>query len=141
MSDYQQWGQQPGQPPQGQQWGQPPGGMAPMPGGMYAPPTDKEKQWALFAHVSPLVGLGFIGPLIFMLIDLDGKPSAFVKHHAKQALIWHCAVLVLTILTCGVGVIAIIWHILAALEANKGVWYVYPGCGSFVDQGVPVAPG
>lgn len=68
---------------QQQGFGQPPMGPA-MGGGYGAPPTDQERQFAMLAHLSPLL-VGFIGPLIFMLIDVGGQPSAFVKHNAKQA--------------------------------------------------------
>jgi uncharacterized protein len=124
MSQYQGWGQ-PGQQPGGP-------GEAPTPwGGM---PTAQERQWAMIAHLSPLV-LGFIGPLVLMLMDPTGQPSVFVKHAAKQSLIWSIILIVVAIFTCGIGgIVMMIFQVLAGVAANKGEWYVYPGCAGFVDQ-------
>jgi uncharacterized protein len=111
--------------------------QAPGPGG--APggvPDEKERMWGMLAHISPII-VGFLGPLIIMLMpdSLVGRPSPFLKHHAKQSLIWTIALIVVAILTCGIGgLVMMIWQVLAGLAANKGEWYVYPGLSSFVDK-------
>ncbi|MEO8671086.1 MAG: DUF4870 domain-containing protein [Tahibacter sp.] len=116
-------------------------------------PSVEEKQWALFAHLSALIGgllssaLGgfgvFIGPLVIWLIKKDTMP--FVDDQGKEALNFNItvaiacfALLVLSIITLGIGlliaipawiVIGIVWlvfTIIAAIKANEGVRYRYP---------------
>lgn len=128
----QQWGQaaqqaanQASNALQGPQTGGAPGGG----------PDDKERLWGMLAHISPIF-VGFIGPLIIMLMpeSLVGHQSAFVKHHAKQSLIFCIILIVVTMVTCGLGLLLIIFQVIAGLAANKGEWYVYPGLSSFVDK-------
>jgi uncharacterized Tic20 family protein len=102
--------------------------------GQYYQPTADDKTWAMLAHLSPLVGLGFIGPLVVWLIYKDKSP--FVADQAKEALNFSLALLIAVLVcvaTCiGVvvapvlGIGALVYQIIAALEANKGVWYRYP---------------
>lgn len=117
-------------------------------------PTAEEKKWALFAHLSILLGglltsgwgfsIGsFIGPLIIWLIKKDTMP--FVADQAKEALnfgitlaIVCFALLLLTILSLGIGALltipilmvigiaALVLVIIAAVKANEGVAYRYP---------------
>ena len=116
-------------------------------------PSAEERQWALFAHLSALLGgiltghmLGwgcFIGPLIIWLIKKDTMP--FVNDQGKEALNFNItlaiigvAMLILTIMTLGVGLLIVIpaaivigigWLVLtviAAIKANEGVAYRYP---------------
>ncbi|HET6632708.1 MAG TPA: DUF4870 domain-containing protein [Rhodanobacteraceae bacterium] len=113
----------------------------------------EERQWAMFAHLSALLGalvtgwVGgwgvFIGPLVVWLIKKDTMP--FVDDQGKEALNFNItiaiacfALLVLSIITLGIGVIialplwiliAIYWFIctiIAAIRANEGVRYRYP---------------
>lgn len=150
------WGQSPGgfgQPPGGG-FGQPPAGgygqpsapqgwgPAPDPGGAYRSPgamppgqlTEQERMWGMLAHFSTFV-VGIFGPMILMMVDPAGAPSAFVKHHAKQALLWSVAMIVVAMLTCGIGAfVMMIWQVMAGVAANRGEWYVYPGLGGFVDS-------
>jgi len=85
----------------------------------------------MFAHLSPLVGLGVFGPLIIWMIKKDESP--FVDDQGKEALNFHLSVLIaalVTAVTCIgpliISVAALIYHIMAAVEANKGVYYRYP---------------
>jgi uncharacterized protein len=106
-------------------------------------PTADERQWALLAHLSGLLasmlgGMAFLGPLVVWLIKKD--QSAFVADQAKEALNFQIAVtiaLVVTgvigMLTCVgflllpvIGIGSLVFSIIAALEANKGVAYRYP---------------
>lgn len=117
-------------------------------------PSAEERQWALFAHLSILLGGlittgwafstgSFIGPLVIWLIKKDTMP--FVADQAKEALnfaitlsIVCFALLVLTILSLGIGALitipalmfigiaALVLVILAAIKANEGVAYRYP---------------
>jgi uncharacterized protein len=117
-------------------------------------PSDEEKRWALFAHLSILVGGlvtfgwaasfgSFIGPLIIWLIQKDKMP--FVADQAKEALnfgitltIACFVLLMLTIFSLGIGALvtipafmvigiaALVLVIIAAVKASEGVAYRYP---------------
>jgi uncharacterized Tic20 family protein len=119
-----------------------------------AAPSSQERQWAMFAHLSTLLGglltsgwagsVGFfIGPLVIWLTKRDTMP--FVADQAKEALNFAitvslaCLVLVvLTVLTLGIGLLltvplyaiigisALVLVIIAAIKANEGVAYRYP---------------
>lgn len=113
-----------------------------------------ERQWAMFAHLSALIGgiltsgwagsVGcFIGPLIIWLAKKD--TMRFVDDQAKEALNYNITVglvflglFLLSVVTLGIGliiaipawiIIGIAWLILtiiAAIKANEGVAYRYP---------------
>jgi uncharacterized protein len=116
-------------------------------------PTQEERQWAMFAHLSALLGglftsaLGgwgtFIGPLVIWLVKKDTMP--FVDDQGKEALNFNItvaiallALVILTIVTLGIGaliavplgiIIGIGWlvvTIIAAIKANEGQAYRYP---------------
>lgn len=118
-------------------------------------PTHEERQWALLAHLSALIGVlvssywfgvaCFIGPLVIWLWKKDSLP--FVDDQAKEALNFNITMaiiglvlVVLTAVTFGVGIvltlpagfiIGIAWLILvimAAIKANEGEKYRYPFC-------------
>jgi uncharacterized Tic20 family protein len=103
-------------------------------------PAD-ERTWAVAAHLSPFlasfVGLPFLGPLVIYLVFRDRGP--FVRHHAAQALNFQIIVMIalvvfglLSLALIGIpffiatGVAAIVFQIIAAVEANNGKWYRYP---------------
>ena len=128
----------------------PPAPTGPAPG---VPPAE-ERQWAMFAHLSALLGailtgaLGggwgcFIGPLVIWLIKKDTMP--FVNDQGKEALNFNITVAIafvvlflLSVMTFGIGlviaiplwfIIGIAWlvfTIIAAIKANEGVTYRYP---------------
>ena len=116
-------------------------------------PSKEERQWAMFAHLSALVGglltsaIGgwgfFIGPLVIWLLKKDEMP--FAGDQAKEALNFNITVsaiflilLILTFLSLGLGAIltlpimlvvgigALVLIIMAAIKANDGVAYRYP---------------
>ncbi len=122
----------------------------PAPGGDV---SAEQRQWAMFAHLSALVGglltsvVGgwgtFAGPLIVWLIKKDTMP--FVDDQAKEALNFNITVAIIalvmtlmTVMTLGIGIIftgpilvivGIAWLVLtiiAAIKANEGVAYRYP---------------
>ncbi len=127
--------------------------MAPPPAPAGTPGAE-ERQWAMFAHLSALVGaiitggwafsIGcFLGPLIIWLVKKDTMP--FVADQAKEALnfnitlaIIFAILFVLTVATLGLGalisiplyiILGIAWlvfTIIAAIKANEGVAYRYP---------------
>ena len=103
-------------------------------------PTD-ERNWSIAAHLSPFlasfVGLPFLGPLVIYLIFRDRGP--FIRHHAAQALNFQIIVAIgilisvplmfvlVGFITAGIiAVAAIVFQIVAAVEANNGKWYRYP---------------
>ncbi len=128
------------------------------------PTSDEERLWGMLAHLLTLLGyvvvLGqYIAPLVIYLVYRER--SKFVAFHALQALYFQLAVLVLTILvtsvlvlvsivTCGVGAILTIPVVLAAtvlvlyytirpaIEANNGNWYEIPLVGGWARTSVGV---
>jgi len=111
-------------------------------------PTPEERSWGLLAHLSGLIaallgGLSFLGPLLVWLIKKDQSP--FVADQAKEALNFQISVTIallisaVTIFVC-VGLIllpvvfiaSVVFSIIAAMEANKGVYYRYPYTVRFI---------
>jgi uncharacterized protein len=116
-------------------------------------PTQEERQWAMFAHLSALLGglltsaLGgwgtFIGPLVIWLVKKDSMP--FVNDQGKEALNFNItvaiamlALVILTIFSLGIlifitvplgiviGIGWLVLTIIAAIKANEGQAYRYP---------------
>jgi uncharacterized Tic20 family protein len=109
-------------------------------------PTEDERQWGMFAHLSILstyvTGIGLVaGPLIVWLMKKD--ESAFVDACGREALnfgisvlLWNVAAVlclftivlipVSIALWCVLGVAGIVLPIVAGLKAKEGVAYRYP---------------
>ena len=105
-------------------------------------PTKEEGLWAMFAHLSAIVGyfipLGnVIAPLIIWAIKKDSMP--LVNDQAKEAMNFQitltlavfvsvllCFVLVGIPLLILLGIGGLILMIIAAVKANDGVRYRYP---------------
>ena len=127
--------------------------LPPTPPPPQAGPSADEKQWAMLAHLSALIGglltawsggWGvFIGPLVVWLLKKEAMP--FVDDQGKEALNFSISValvcvglLFFSLITFGVGliiaipawiVLCIAWMIstvVAALKASEGVSYRYP---------------
>ena len=98
--------------------------------------TEEERTWGMIGHLSALIcmavgGMMFLGPLIVWLIYKD--KSAFVADQAKEALNFQIAVLIVALVSLitiigplVVVVGAVVFSIMAGMEAHKGVWYRYP---------------
>jgi uncharacterized Tic20 family protein len=123
----------------------PPGDPQPQPGSTVSP---EERQWAMFAHLSALVGalltgaLGggwgcFIGPLVIWLVKKDTMP--LVNDQAKEALNFNITVAIAAIvswilifvligflLLAALFVAWLVFVIIATIKANEGVVYRYP---------------
>ncbi|WP_345783635.1 DUF4870 domain-containing protein [Fulvimonas sp. R45] len=121
----------------------PPDDVPPPEGG----PTHEERQWALFAHLSALLGglvtghwLGigcFIGPLVIWLVKRESLP--FVDDQAREALNFNITVVIAAVV-CGLlkflligyplwwllGVAWLVCVIVAAIKSNEGERYRYP---------------
>ncbi|GEA80619.1 hypothetical protein CUD01_10630 [Cellulomonas uda] len=123
-------------PPNGQGWD-----SAPPPPAYGAGPQplrpDEEKMWAILAHVLPLIGLGFIAPLVIWLVFRGRGP--YLENQAKESLNFQITVLIavvvgsiLTIVLVGfvilavVGIGALVLEIMAAVAASRFEWYRYP---------------
>lgn len=109
----------------------------------------ESRSWAMGAHLSALGGalLGgvpaFIGPLVVWILRRDQDP--FAADHAREALnfnlsvlVYIAAAIVLTVVTLGIGLLAILplgalfavlWlvvTVIAAIRASNGEYYRYP---------------
>ena len=134
----------------------PPESVIPPPPGepMAGAPSAEERQWAMFAHLSALLGAlltgvwgggwgCFIGPLVIWLVKKDTMP--FVNDQGKEALNFNITVAIafvvlflLSVMTFGIGLIIaiplwiiigiswLVFTIIAAIKANEGVLYRYP---------------
>ena len=111
-------------------------------------PGAEERQWAMFAHLSAILGvfiggLTFVGPLVIWLVKKD--TMAFVDDQGKEALnfqitisivmvaLWVVTlftILLLSPLTIPlmmlVGLVALVFVVIAGIKANEGVAYRYP---------------
>ena len=117
-------------------------------------PSAEERQWAMFAHLSALLGAlltgafgggwgCFIGPLVIWLVKKDTMP--FVNDQGKEALNFNITVAIaavilvlISVMTLGIGLIIaiplwiiigigwLVFTIIAAIKANEGVLYRYP---------------
>jgi uncharacterized Tic20 family protein len=109
---------------------------------MAGAPSADERQWAMFAHLSALIGLiipfgSIVGPLVIWLIKKDTMP--FVNDQGKEALNFNITVAIAAIvgwILCFIligflvlAVLAIGWLvfvIIATIKANEGTTYRYP---------------
>ncbi len=107
-----------------------------------ASPGAEERQWAMFAHLSALIGFlipfgSILGPLIIWQIKKAEMP--FVDDQGKESLNFQITVfiavlvcLLLTIILIGflllpiVGIAALVLTIMAGIKANNGETYRYP---------------
>ena len=118
------------------------------------PTTESDtKLWAMFAHLSAIVGyvigagfLGWLGPLIIFLVYKDR--NRFVRYNAAEALNAAIATLIveialaivftiITVITFGFGsvlfaligvpaLVHVVFAIIGAVKANQGEWWNYP---------------
>ncbi len=116
-----------------------PPSMTPPPVGGVSP---EERQWALFTHLSALIGFfipfgNLIGPLVLWLIKKDTLPYA--NSQGKEAVNFNitvalaavvCAVLCLVVigffLLIALFVLWLVFVIMATVNASNGVAYRYP---------------
>ena len=100
-------------------------------------PNSDVKLWVVLSHLSVLLGVGLLLPLIIYLVKKDD--SAAICHHAKEALNFHIslylyalACIPLMLLLIGIpllfalGVAALILSIIAAVRGADGREYRYP---------------
>lgn len=117
-----------------------PGGPEPTPGdippeGPPSGPSQEERNWAMAAHLAGLVSI--IGPLIVWILKKDESP--FVDDQGKEALNFQISILIysfiaalLTFVVIGcfllpvIGIVTIIFIVIAAVRSNSGEAYRYP---------------
>lgn len=105
-------------------------------------PTQEQRQWGLFTHLSALAGLiipfgNILGPLIFWQIKKNEWP--FADDQGKEAVNFNITMAIagivcflLTFVLIGLlllpilGIAWIVFTIIAAIKANEGVYYRYP---------------
>ena len=106
------------------------------------PPSNEEKQWAMFAHLAALLGFlipfgNLIGPLIVWLMKRNEMP--FVDDQGKESLNFQITVFIAVIVSVlamlvligfvlifVVGIGALVLTIMAGIKANNGETYRYP---------------
>lgn len=111
-------------------------------------PSADEKQWAMFAHLSALIGYiipfgSIIGPLLIWQIKKNEMP--FVDDQGKEALNFQITVAILAIicfilifiligilLLWVLAIVDLVFIILAAIAANNGTTYRYPFAFRFI---------
>ncbi len=113
------------------------------------------RQWAMFAHLSALLGafvaLAFLGPLVVWLLKKDAHP--FVADQAREALNFNLSMLlygvvatavtfVLTFVLVGFlllpllaagGIAWLVLVVIGGVKANEGVAFRYPFTIRFVN--------
>ncbi len=101
------------------------------------------RKWAMISHIIALVGLlgngiGFlVGPLVVWLIKKADDP--FIDEQGKEAVNFQITMLIAAliagiltlvfigfILLIAIGILMIVFPIIAAIKANDGVHYKYP---------------
>ncbi len=105
-------------------------------------PSDS-RGWSTAAHLVPLIGLGFIAPLVIWLMKKDDDP--FVEYHARESLnfqitliIYILASVLLMLVIIGfvlifvVMIFALVVEIIAGIKAANGEFYRYPLTFRFV---------
>lgn len=102
-----------------------------------SPVSSDDKLWIILCHLSLLLGVGFLLPLIVYFVKKQDSPA--IAEHAKEALNFHisiylyaiisailCLVLIGIPMLIIVGVGSIICSILACVKASDGLFYRYP---------------
>ena len=105
-------------------------------------PSNEAKQWAFFAHLSALTGFvipfgSLLGPLIIWQMKKNEMP--FVDDQGKEALNFQITMAIAFVASCIlmlvligfllaaiVGILDLVYTIIAAIAANNGQNYRYP---------------
>ena len=100
-------------------------------------PKGSDKIWSMLSHLSALLGVGFVLPLVVYLAMR--KESEYVATNAREALNFHISVLIygvccipLVFVLVGVplllvlGLGSLVLAIIATIKASDGQCYRYP---------------
>ena len=106
-------------------------------------PSAAERQWALFAHLSALVG--YIIPFGSIIWQLKKNEMPFVDDQGKEALNFQITIAIIAIISIvliviligllmlwALAIVNLIFIIIAALAANNGQAYRYPFAFRFI---------
>ena len=90
-------------------------------------PSDDECIWAMVCHLSCLFG-GIVIPTVIYL--LKRNQSAFIRHHAWQAMTYQGAVLLMLLISLGMlfplSPLLVLIGVVTAVRARNGEWVAYP---------------
>ncbi|PZF59939.1 DUF4870 domain-containing protein [Curtobacterium sp. MCSS17_008] len=105
---------------------------------------EDQRLWATLTHVGGIF-FSLVVPVIAYLVLRDR--GQFIKEHTRQALNFHitmaiaylvagllCIVLIGFVLLPIIGVLVIVFSIIAAVAANRGDFYRYPLTIEFIKQ-------
>ena len=111
--------------------------LPPVPPTPVAPAPGNDKLWIMLCHLSLILGLPFILPLIIYLVKRDESP--LVIAHTKEVLNFHISLLIYSVcvsisiffcigyfLLAALALTGFICAILAAIKAAEGGFYRYP---------------
>lgn len=99
------------------------------------PPANSDEQlWIVFSHISLLLGVGILLPLIVYLVKKDDSPR--VSEHAKEALNFHISIMIYSFV-CGVTCVGaplipiiviggMVYAIIAAVKSSDPIPFRYP---------------
>ena len=101
------------------------------------PPVGNEKIWSILSHLSALLGVGIVLPLVVYLAMR--QESDYVAQNAREALNFHISVLIYCLgcvpllfvvigfpLLIGLGIGSFVLAIIGAIKASNGECYRYP---------------
>jgi uncharacterized Tic20 family protein len=100
-------------------------------------PKGGDKIWSMLSHLSALLGVGFVLPLVVYLAMRH--ESEYVAAHAREALNFHISVLIYVLcciplvfiligfpLLIALGLGSLAFAIIATIRASNGLCYRYP---------------
>jgi len=102
-----------------------------------APVSSDDKIWIILCHLSLILSVGFVLPLIVYIVKKQDAPNT--AEHAREALNFHISLLIysiaclaLTVILIGIPLFfvlaigSIVLAIIASVKASEGVMYRYP---------------
>ncbi|MDF3059317.1 MAG: hypothetical protein K0R17_3532 [Rariglobus sp.] len=106
-------------------------------------PSGEDKALIILCHLSAIIGVGFLLPLVVYLIKKQEPGTAAA--HAKEVLNFHLSLLIyalcaIPLVFVGVGILllmaiaigSLILAVIAAVKASDGGFYRYPVCIRFI---------
>jgi len=89
---------------------------------------NEERLFALAAHLSVFIVGAILGPILCMVLKKD---SPFVQDQSKEALNFQLTMLIISLVTCGVGAVVcvpllLIFSVVAGVSSYQGTVYRYP---------------
>ena len=101
--------------------------------------SGSDRIWIVLSHLSPLLGVPFLLPLVVYLVMRNESP--IVANNAREALNFHISLIIYSLLCVPlaliligipllvvIGIASFILSIIAAVKGSDGVEYHYPAC-------------